>query len=664
MQTLNHCEMKKLYLLINSMFLFGLLSSMAQSVTVHQETFPNQFNAGFGNPTTNNSNASFTGSFGTWTAAANSYAALAVIPAYYSPVTCAIKIVNWNTAGLPAGTCSAVSPSVNLTNYNCTPAMNFTFKLYTHACAAADVNTKLQVDFSTDNGSTWNTVYTLSSSSMFNTWGIDNITTISIPVTAAYRVATFKYRFSGFKPANQPNDFYIFIDDPTILANPCTSSFKLGNLVWYDFNNDGSKQGNENGLGGVTVNLYNDANNDNIADGTPVNSTITNANGWYNFSNLGAGNYIIGVTVPAGYTRSAVNGGDPDNNNDNDNNGINLNGSELRGNAITLSANSEKDSLGNSNSNYNATYDIGLTGTASLGDYLWTDQNKNGLQDAGENGISGKTVLLKNAAGTTTLATTTTDSYGKYKFNNLAPGTYTLKFPGVSSMVAAPALVGSNMSINSKPDPLTMAYGVTLAPNENNLTIDGGYQGGSTLPITLTDFNGIFSNGYVQLKWTTANEFNSDYFEVERSADGIAFYAIGRQDAAGNANGTSNYTYSDLLTLKGLNFYRLKMVDIDGREEYSKVVALNTDAKGISLLLVYPNPFGHKVQVKIEGTGKEDILIRVLDNAGNTVRSQTSAIQQGENIIIVKNVADLPGGVYYLEIISSSRSFRTKIMKQ
>ncbi|MFN8243425.1 MAG: SdrD B-like domain-containing protein [Ferruginibacter sp.] len=636
----------------------------AQSIQVHQETFPNQFNPGFGNPATNNSNGTFTGSSGAWTAAANSYAALAVIPAYYSPVSCAIKIVNWNTAGLPAGTCSAVSPVVNLTGYNCTPLMNLTFKLYTHTVAAADVNSNLKLDFSTDNGSSWTTVYTLSSATMYNTWGIDNITYITVPVPANYRVAGFRYRFSGYKPANQANDFYIFIDDPTILANPCTSSFKLGNLVWADFNADGTRQGNENGLAGVTVKIYGDANNDNVPDAGPLNTTVTDANGWYNFSNLGAGNYILAVIPPTGYTKGTVNGGDPDNNNDNDNNGLNITAGELRGNAITLSANAEKDSLNNPNTNYNATYDIGLTGTASLGDFLWIDQNKNGLQDAGEGGVSGKTILLKNAAGTATLATTTSDSYGKYLFSNLPPGTYTLKFPGISNMNAAPALVGANININSKPDPGTMLYAVTLAPNEVNQTVDAGYQGGTVLPITLSDFKASFTNGYVLLKWITANEFNSDYFEIERSGDGNQFSTIGKTDAAGNSNFSNEYSFSDLLTLKGLNFYRLKMVDMDGRATYSKVVALNTDARGINLLLVYPNPFGHKVQVKIESDDRDDILIRVLDNNGATVRSQTANVLQGENIITVKDVSELPGGVYYLEVISSSRSFRTKIMKQ
>ncbi len=659
--------MKHFYSAVSGIVSLLILSagiSTAQSITVSQETFPNQFNAGFGNPATNVSNGNFTGSIGTWTSTANTTAALAVIPPYYSPVTNAIKIVNWNTSGVAAGDCRAVAPSVNLSNYNCSPAMNLTFKLYTHSCAAADINTTLQVDFSTDNGTTWTAAYSITSAAMFNTWGLDNIATITIPITAPYRVAGFKYRFSGHKPANQPDNFYIFIDDITILANPCTTSFKLGNLVWYDINNDGIRQSTETGVSGVMVNIYNDANNDNIADGTPINSTVTDANGWYNFTNLGAGNYIVGVNLPGAYIKCAVNGGDPDNNTDNDNNGINVAGGELRGNAITLAANSEKDSLGNINTNYNATYDIGITGTGSIGDYLWKDENKNGLQDVGETGLTGQSILLKNAAGTITLAAATTDANGKYRFDNLIPGSYSIKFPGINAMTPAPTLVGSNLAINSKPDHTTMSYAVTLALNETNFNVDGGYQSATILPITLGDFNAIYANGFAQLKWNTVAENNTSYFDVERSTNGTAFTVIGKVNASGNSNTNTEYSFSDLTVQKGIDFYRLKMVDIDGNIIYSKVLAMNTDAKGISLLLVYPNPFGQKVQVKIQSEIIEEISIRVLNNSGGIVRAQNEYIQPGDNIIVVNNVADLPGGIYYLEIITFEKTFRTRIMKQ
>lgn len=658
--------MKKLYPGIAFILVFAMLVPArggTQSITVSQETFPNPFNTGFGNPATNNSNGNFTGSIGSWTASGDNIAAIAVIPAYYSPVTCAIKFVNWNTAGKGAGTCRATSPLVNLSGYNCTPSMNMTFRLYTHTCNAADINTFLDLEFSTDNGTSWTSAWSMSSATIFNNWGTSNIATITVPISQAYRVANFRYRFSGLKPANQPDNFYVFVDDITILANPCATALKLGNQVWYDRNTDGNKQGNEDLLANVTVNLYSDVNNDNIPDGAAISSTVTNSWGWYNFSNLGAGNYIIGVIPPGGYTKGIVNGGDPDNNTDNDNNGISLVNGEVRGNAITLSAAAEKDSTGNTSSNYNATYDIGLIGTGAIGDYLWDDANRNGLQDAFETGLSGRQVLLKNAAGTATLATTQTDSNGRYRFNYLGPGSYTLKFPGVNLKVPTPALVGSNMEINSKPDSSSSTYLVTLAANQVNLTIDAGYKSMGILPIVLGEFTGMYRNGFTQLNWTTMVEDNLDHFIVERSTDASSYEEIGYVVAKGGS-ATAAYAFADLLVKPGMNYYRIKTVDKDGGVNYTKVVAVNTSAKGVSLLLVYPNPFGHKVQVKIESESGETARIRVLNIAGVVIRQQDEVIRQGENIFVVKDVSQLPPGIYYLEIVTGEKNFSTKILKQ
>src|SRR5439155_18540972 len=97
----------------------------------------------------------------------------------------------------------------------------------------------------------------------------------------------------------------------TILAPKFSA---IGNKVWYDTNNDGKQNSNENGIAKITVKLYKDDNNDNVADGAAIASTVTDANGNYAFSSLATGNYIVGVTMPSGYVSSAVNGNDPDNN--------------------------------------------------------------------------------------------------------------------------------------------------------------------------------------------------------------------------------------------------------------------------------------------------------------------------------------------------------------
>ena len=77
----------------------------------------------------------------------------------------------------------------------------------------------------------------------------------------------------------------------------------LGNLVWNDTNGNGIKDNDEPGVGGVTVRLYRDDNNDNLADNDAIIATTHFRHaGYYNFSGLNDGRYIVGVVIPSGYT--------------------------------------------------------------------------------------------------------------------------------------------------------------------------------------------------------------------------------------------------------------------------------------------------------------------------------------------------------------------------
>ncbi|HNP54799.1 MAG TPA: SdrD B-like domain-containing protein, partial [Ferruginibacter sp.] len=145
----------------------------------------------------------------------------------------------------------------------------------------------------------------------------------------------------------------------TVDAGFIQAVLALGNRVWYDTNNDGLNGSSENGIANVTVNLYADANNDNVADGSAIATRTTDASGYYSFTALAPGNYIVGAVLPAGYVSSNVNGGDPDNNINLDDNGQVLVGNEIRGLAITLAAGTEKDD-NSSKSNTNTTYDFGM----------------------------------------------------------------------------------------------------------------------------------------------------------------------------------------------------------------------------------------------------------------------------------------------------------------
>ena len=76
---------------------------------------------------------------------------------------------------------------------------------------------------------------------------------------------------------------------------------------------------------------------------------------------------------------------------------------------------------------YDDTVDAGMLQLASIGDFVWRDNNDNGIQDSVEPGIDGVTVHLLDSTGTV-IDTTTTTSGGKYLFDNRVPDTYGIQF--------------------------------------------------------------------------------------------------------------------------------------------------------------------------------------------------------------------------------------------
>ncbi len=163
------------------------------------------------------------------------------------------------------------------------------------------------------------------------------------------------------------------------------------------------------------------------------------------------------------------------------------------------------------------------------------------------------------------------------------------------------------------------------------------------LPLSLTSFTASKNNNSIVLNWITANEQNTASFEIERSANGRSFTNLGTVKASGNSSSTRNYSFSDRQPLTGTNFYRLKMVDIDGSFTYSKVVAVTMNAitKGLQ---IFPNPVTDLLHV--QSNGNETATLQITDAAGRIVKQEK--IQLNGNTSFSVEVVSLSKGKYYL----------------
>ncbi|HAR6677110.1 TPA: YSIRK-type signal peptide-containing protein, partial [Staphylococcus aureus] len=219
-----------------------------------------------------------------------------------------------------------------------------------------------------------------------------------------------------------------------------TPKYNLGNYVWEDTNKDGKQDSTEKGISGVTVTLKNE-------NGEVLQTTKTDKDGKYQFTGLENGTYKVEFETPSGYTPTQVGSGTDE--------GIDSNGTSTTG------VIKDKD---------NDTIDSGFyKPTYNLGDYVWEDTNKNGVQDKDEKGISGVTVTLKDE-NDKVLKTVTTDENGKYQFTDLNNGTYKVEFETPSGYT--PTSVTSGNDTEKDSNGLTTTG---VIKDADNMTLDSGY---------------------------------------------------------------------------------------------------------------------------------------------------------------------------------------------
>ena len=250
----------------------------------------------------------------------------------------------------------------------------------------------------------------------------------------------------------------------------------VGDFVWIDGNVDGIQSAGEPGLAGVTATLQTPAgvavNRD--ASGNAIIPQVTGPDGRYLFTNLVPGQYQVLFSAPAGWLASP----------------------SAQGRDAAADSTNPALSVVLGPNEVDLTLDAGYWQPASVGNYVWVDDNRDGTQGVTEVGVAGVTVALQDAAGASVndasgnpVGTTTTDGSGLYLFPNLRPGTYRAMFSNLpAGFTPTVSDAAGNDQIDS--DGLTTAT-VTVGSGESNLTLDLGI----FAPVAVGDFVWRDSNG-------------------------------------------------------------------------------------------------------------------------------------------------------------------------
>ena len=177
---------------------------------------------------------------------------------------------------------------------------------------------------------------------------------------------------------------------------------------------------------------------------------------------------------------------------------------------------------------------------------------------------------------------------------------------------------------------------------------------GGPLPVSLLDFKAVLQNKSVLLQWKIATEKNLTRFVIERSADGNRFLPINSVTVTGVSTYTRDYSIMDEQPLQGINFYRLKMVDADGKFTYSNIVAVKINAD--NKLQIFPNPAKRILFVEANGNN-ENAIVQIVDAGGRKLK-EMKVFLNGKTSFSV-DISNLPDGIYNL-ILHKKKKQRCK----
>jgi Secretion system C-terminal sorting domain/SprB repeat len=198
-----------------------------------------------------------------------------------------------------------------------------------------------------------------------------------------------------------------------------------------------------------------------------------------------------------------------------------------------------------------------------------------------------------------------------------------------------------------------------------NTDISFSLKANGPLPIRLVSFTGKATETGNLLKWETSSEINASHFEIERSSpltpgDGInseKFEKIGST----NMNESKNYEFQDSNHHWGNgSYYRLKMVDLDGKYSYSKIIYVENNAEKSEVGQFYPNPAsGNNSKIDINTNEAGEWVITQIDITGKQLKSENKYLQKGFNQL---EINDLKKGINFIQFINKGKVEVRKII--
>lgn len=188
---------------------------------------------------------------------------------------------------------------------------------------------------------------------------------------------------------------------------------------------------------------------------------------------------------------------------------------------------------------------------------------------------------------------------------------------------------------------------VTDACGRTNFNATYSRESSGILPVSLIEYHAKLINYAVFNTWSTASEFNNDYFTIERSKDAVQFENIGVVDGAGNSNTVRNYSFIDTNPYAGDSYYRLKQTDFDKKVTYSRIATISNEEGNKSSVIISPNPASGIATITFTDLQDKNITVQVYDVFGRIVINKDIKLNDSNNQVNL-DFTNVAKGEYFL----------------
>ena len=432
----------------------------------------------------------------------------------------------------------------------------------------------------------------------------------------------------------------------------------VGDLVWFDLNENDIWDSVENGVNGLKVNAYRQG-----FDGqfflydytfTGPNTDTPSDDGFFKFCVPPGTYYLEFVSPPLGLVNAQPNRGN-DEEIDSDVTGAFGPGTT---NSMTYMSGDTDCSIG---SGY---YPMG-----TIGDFVFIDSNQNGIRENNEPGLGDVFIEAYNYEGEV-VGSASSNEDGQYIIDYLQQEDVYLKFYTNSSYATTAPHIGDDSTdsdIDHSNGFMTTKW-INVSAGEHQANIDAGFVLG-TVSVDWVSFDGRQVGNYNALNWVVANEVNASHYIIERSiSTGANFEEIGKENATQTTSGNASYNFDDFdIAINGDYYYRIKMIDNNGDYNYTDIITINVE-NAVRLnahVAVFPNPLVDEFMIELSlSNDQANVAYQLYNAAGQLVQdvqSLASNLSAGKHQFLI-DARSLTEGVYNLSVQTEEASFTKKLI--